>query len=39
MLDKTYEPQNKENGIYKMWEQSGCFKPRSDKDKDFKGEN
>ena len=39
MLDKTYEPQNKENSIYKMWEQSGCFKPRTDKDKDFKGEN
>ena len=39
MLDKTYEPQNKENGIYQKWEQSGCFKPRTDKDKDFKGEN
>ena len=39
MLDKTYEPQNKENSIYKKWEQSGCFKPRTDKDKDFEGEN
>ena len=39
MLDKTYEPQNKEKQIYKNWEESGCFKPRTDKDKNFKGEN
>ena len=30
MLDKTYEPQNKENSIYKKWEENHCFKPFSD---------
>jgi len=39
MLDKTYEPQNKEKSIYKKWEESGCFKPKTDTDKNFKGEN
>ena len=39
MLDKTYEPQNKENLIYKKWESSGCFKPKTDTDKNYKGEN
>ena len=39
MLDKTYEPQNKENLIYKMWEENGCFKPKSDANKNFDGEN
>ena len=38
MLDKTYNPQEKESLIYKKWEQNGCFKPQSDKDKNFKGE-
>ena len=39
MLDKTYEPQNKEKLIYKKWEENGCFKPKTDSNKDFKGEN
>ena len=39
MLDKTYEPQNKEKAIYKKWEESGCFKPKTDTDKNFGGEN
>ena len=39
MLDKTYEPQNKEKLIYKNWEENGCFKPKSDTDKNFGGEN
>jgi len=39
MLDKTYEPQNKEKLIYKNWEENGCFKPKSDTDKGFAGEN
>ena len=30
MLDKTYEPQKKENLIYKKWEENHCFKPFSD---------
>ncbi len=38
MLDKTYEPQLKEKEIYKNWEESGCFKPESDKNPNFKGE-
>ena len=39
MLDKTYNPQEKEMEIYKNWQINGCFKPASDKDKDFKGES
>ena len=39
MLDKTYEPQNKEKLIYQKWEENNCFKPKTDKNKNFKGEN
>lgn len=39
MLDKTYEPQNKENKIYKKWEENHCFKPFSDFSKDSSKEN
>ena len=31
-LPKVYEPQQVENKIYKMWEESGYFKPRHGKD-------
>ena len=39
MLDKNYEPSLKDKEIYENWEKSGCFAPKSDKDKNFKGEN
>ena len=39
MLDKSYEPQKNESLIYKKWEENKCFKPRSDFDKNFAGEN
>ena len=39
MLDKTYNPQEKEKQIYKKWEEQGCFKPKSDKDKNYDGES
>ena len=39
MLDKTYEPQNKENLIYKKWEENHCFKPFSDSHKISDKEN
>lgn len=39
MLDKSYEPQKNESLIYKKWEENKCFKPRSDFDKNFSGEN
>lgn len=39
MLDKTYEPQNKENSIYKKWEENHCFKPFSDSHKISDKEN
>jgi len=31
-LPKIYEPQQVENKIYKMWEESGCFRPANNKD-------
>ena len=39
MLDKSYDPTKKEKEIYKKWEDSGCFKPKSDKDQNCDGEN
>ena len=39
MLDKSYEPQKNESLIYKKWEENKCFKPHSDFDKNFAGEN
>ena len=39
MIDKSYEPQKNESLIYKKWEENKCFKPRSDFDKNFSGEN
>ncbi len=39
MLDKSYEPQKNESLIYKKWEENKYFKPRSDFDKNFAGEN
>ncbi len=39
MLDKSYEPQNKENAIYKKWEENSCFKPASDLNKESNKEN
>ena len=39
MLDKSYDPTKKEKEIYKKWEGSGAFKPQSDKDPNFGGEN
>ena len=39
MLDKTYEPQNKEKLIYKKWEENHCFKPLSDSNKSINREN
>ena len=39
MLDKTYEPQKKENLIYKKWEENHCFKPFSDTHKISDKEN
>lgn len=39
MLDKTYDSQIREKEIYQKWEQNGCFKPKSDKQKDCKAES
>ena len=39
MLDKTYDPTKKEKEIYKTWEEAGCFKPQSDTNSEFSGEN
>ncbi len=39
MLDKNYEPQQKEKEIYKAWQNAGCFKPKSDTDKNTKAES
>lgn len=39
MLNKTYEPELSEKDIYNKWMQNGCFKPKTDKQQDFKGEN
>ena len=32
-MDKTYQPENFEAGIYQKWEQNGCFKPSGDRSK------
>lgn len=37
-MDKIYDHKKVEKRIYKKWEDGGYFKPRSDKDKKFKGE-
>jgi len=34
MLDKAYDPQGTEDRIYKMWEESGAFKPSEDESKE-----
>ena len=39
MLDKTYDPAKIEKEIYSDWENTGCFKPKSDTDKNFSGES
>ena len=38
-MDKNFEPKEKEKLIYKKWQENGCFKPRTDFDKNFKGES
>jgi valyl-tRNA synthetase len=39
MLDKSFDPQEAEARIYKMWEESGAFKPRAAKPTDTKDDN
>ena len=39
MLDKSFDPQEAEARIYKMWEESGAFKPRAAKPTDTKVDN
>ena len=39
MLDKSFDPQEAEARIYKMWEDSGAFKPRAAKPTDTKDDN
>ncbi len=39
MLDKTYDSQSREKEIYQKWELNGCFKPKSDTQKDCKAES
>ncbi|MDA1208723.1 MAG: valine--tRNA ligase [bacterium] len=34
MLDKAYDPSKTEDRIYKMWEESGAFKPSEDESKE-----
>ena len=38
-MDKVFNPQEREKQIYKKWQEGGCFKPRTDFDTNFKGEN
>lgn len=39
MLDKSFDPKEAEARIYKMWEDSGAFKPRAAKPTDTKDDN
>ena len=39
MLEKTFNPKEAEARIYKMWEDSGAFKPRDAKPTDTKDDN
>ncbi len=39
MLDKSFDPKEAEARIYKMWEDSGAFKPRAEKPTDTKDDN
>ena len=39
MLDKSFNPTEAEARIYKMWEDSGAFKPRAAKPTDTKVDN
>ena len=39
MLDKSFNPTEAEARIYKMWEESGAFKPRAAKPTDTKDDN
>ena len=39
MLDKSFNPLEAEARIYKMWEESGAFKPRAAKPTDTKDDN
>ena len=39
MLDKSFNPTEAEARIYKMWEDSGAFKPRAAKPTDTKDDN
>ncbi|WP_300297238.1 class I tRNA ligase family protein, partial [uncultured Intestinimonas sp.] len=33
-LSKTYEPQEVESRVYRMWEENGCFEGHRDPDKE-----
>lgn len=39
MLEKNFDPKEAEKRLYKMWEESGAFKPRAAKPKDTKDDN
>ena len=39
MLDNKFNPQDAEQRLYKMWEESGAFKPRDAKPGDTKDDN
>jgi len=39
MLDNKFNPQEAEPRLYKMWEDSGAFKPRAAKPGDTKDDN
>ncbi len=38
-MEKTFNPQVRESEIYSTWQTKGAFKPKSDFDPDYKGEN
>ena len=39
MLEKNFDPKEVEQRLYKMWEESGAFKPRAAKPEDTKDDN
>ena len=39
MLEKNFDPKEAEQRLYKMWEESGAFKPRAAKPTDTKDDN
>ena len=38
-MDKVFEPNLKEKNIYKKWQEGGYFRPRTDFDANYMGEN